>query len=133
MKKATILFFLAALVLLLTACGSGGKMPSFFAQPTPTEKILDLSGTTWEGETSNGYYFYNSTFMADGTFKYSYKGENTVTDLTNATWIQEGKTVKIEFNNHFADYTGTLEGEILRGTATNVKGNSWTWELRLVK
>jgi len=134
MKKIIGMLVIVMAVLLLAGCGSGGKAPVFMNQPTPTEAILDLSGTTWEGETTNGYNFTNSTFLADGTFKYSYTSDvNNVTDMTNATWTQEGKQVKIEFNNHFADYTGTLEGDLLSGTASNVKGNSWTWEFRRVK
>lgn len=134
MKKIIVMVLVVVMAAqFLAGCG-GGKEPSFVNQPTPTEAILDLAGTTWEGETTNGYFFTNSTFLADGTFKYSYTSDvNNVTDMTNATWTQEGKQVKIEFNNHFADYTGTLEGDLLSGTASNVKGNSWTWELRRVK
>ena len=83
-----------------------------------------LAGTSWtvvETDTDGSRDIFN--FLTDGTLSYSYQNGS----YTNGTWKQDGASIYIEMNNKFVEYNGRISGTHIEGTASNVKGNHWTW------
>jgi hypothetical protein len=87
---------------------------------------MSVEGTTWVGADSDGdEYTYH--FLRGNTLTYTsptgtYSGE---------PWEQHGNTVSWNMNDHYADYSGTIVGKTMSGTARNVTGKHWTWSLTL--
>jgi osmotically-inducible protein OsmY len=103
----------------------GLSMPAF-AQNTAsaTGAVSSLAGTSWnvvETNSSGDRDIFN--FMPDGTLSYSYQNGS----YTNGTWKQDGDSVYIEMNHKFVEYKGRITGSHIEGTASNVKGENWTW------
>jgi hypothetical protein len=90
--------------------------------PSASSTVASIAGTSWTVvETDGDNDIFN--FMADGTLSYSYQnGSNT-----NGTWKQYGDSIYIQMNNKFVEYQGRITGTHIEGTASNVKGNHWTW------
>lgn len=108
--------------------------PTAMSAPTkasvpPITSVLDLTNTSWTGMYDNDpNRYFNPTFLPGGILRY------TVPSGTweNGTWIQQGSTVIIETNNHYADMTGVINGTEITGTAHNTAGKSWNWRVNLV-
>ena len=86
--------------------------------------VASLAGTSWtvvETDTDGSRDIFN--FLSDGTLSYSYQNGS----FTNGTWKQDGDSVYIEMNNKFVEYHGQITGTHIEGTASNTKGNNWTW------
>src|SRR5271157_2839653 len=86
--------------------------------------VASLAGTSWnvvETNSSGDRDIFN--FMPDGTLSYSYQNGS----YTNGTWKQNGDSVYIEMNNKLVEYKGRITGSHIEGTASNVKGENWTW------
>jgi hypothetical protein len=86
--------------------------------------VASLAGTSWtvvETDTEGSRDIFN--FLADGTLSYSYQNGS----YTNGTWKQDGDSIYIEMNHKFVEYQGRITGTHIEGTASNVKGNHWTW------
>ncbi len=45
----------------------------------------------------------------------------------NGSWSCDGATLRIETNDHYADYVGYVRPNEVRGTARNVTGYGWSW------
>jgi len=96
-----------------------GSRPSYANSST-----LNLSGTSWsvvETDSDASRDIFN--FMPDGTLAYSYQNGS----YTNGTWKQDGSSIYIEMNHKFVEYKGRITGTHIDGTASNIKGENWTW------
>lgn len=67
-------------------------------------------------------------FNADGTFTYTNTG---VADdpSHNETWKLEGMKITMSFNDGFAIRQGLLDDDTMNGSASNTKGETWTWTM----
>ncbi len=92
---------------------AGGEAPATF---------VDLEGTTWAGPDSDGIPW-SFTYRSGGALHYSLSGS----EYDNGTWKQDGARVIMETNGHYADFTGTIRGSKITGSAHNKAGKSWTW------
>ena len=94
-----------------------------YADPDPAS----LYGTTWSGPESDGYVL-TVHFDADGTFTYTNTG---VPDdpSHNETWKLEGMKITMLFNDGYAIRQGLLDDDTMNGSASNKKGESWTWTM----
>src|SRR5215207_5620699 len=90
-----------------------------------------LEGTTWTGnrpETGE----YTIKFLKDGKLDYIINVmQNGVTAprTVKGTWKQSGSDVQITIGNSYSVLQGTLEGNVMKGNATNQEGVSWKWTL----
>ena len=90
-----------------------------------------LAGTTWTGsrpETGE----YTIKFLKDGQLEYIINVmQNGVTAprTVKGSWKQAGNDVQIVIGNSYSVLQGTLEGSLMKGTATNQEGVSWKWTL----
>jgi hypothetical protein len=92
------------------------------SSPSMNKSVASLAGTSWTVvETDGDNDIFN--FLSDGTLSYSYQNGS----YTNGTWKQDGDSIYIEMNNKFVEYQGRITGTHIDGTASNVKGNHWTW------
>jgi hypothetical protein len=83
-----------------------------------------LEGTTWKGTDSDGTAW-SFEYRRGGALHYVLSGS----PHDNGTWKQDGATVVMETNDHYADYTGEIRGSQMTGSAHNTAGKSWTWVL----
>ncbi len=88
-------------------------------------KAASLAGTKWKSRDSDGdeYTFH---FRPDGTLEFT--SITTGKTSTTATWKQTGNQIYMEMNNRFSEYRGTLMGNTIEGTASNIKNHKWTWK-----
>lgn len=90
-----------------------------------------LEGSTWTGsrpETGE----YKIKFLKDGKLEYIINVlQNGVTAprTVNGTWKQSGSSVQIVIGNSYSVLQGTLEGNVIKGDATNQEGVTWKWTL----
>jgi hypothetical protein len=68
---------------------------------------------------------YEFMFDKDGVLEY----QSPTGRFRNGSWKQEGDTVRMEMNNHYSDYEGKIQGEVIAGNAKNVTGKTWTWRV----
>ena len=96
--------------------------------PDPNSSI---EGTTWSGnrpETGE----YTMKFLKDGQLQYIINVmQNGVTAprTIKGTWKQSGSEVQIVIGNSYSVLQGTLEGNVMKGNATNQEGASWKWTM----
>jgi hypothetical protein len=64
-----------------------------------------LEGTTWKGTDSDGTEW-SFEYRRGGALHYVLSGA----PHDNGTWKQDGATVVMETNDHYADYTGEIRG-----------------------
>ena len=123
MKKAPQ-FSKSGLVLLLVilACALGLLVSA--RSPSNAQQIVALAGTTWSGTDSDGddYVF---TFEEDGTLAY----KSPSGSFRNAKWNQFKTAVYLQMNDHYSEYLGTVNGDVIEGRAWNVKQRTWTWRV----
>jgi hypothetical protein len=101
-----------------------GMFITAFAQNARAQSAINVSGTSWtvvETDTEGSRDIFN--FLPDGTLSYSYQPGS----FTNGKWKQNGNSIYIEMNNKFVEYQGRISGTHIEGTASNIKGNHWTW------
>jgi WD40 repeat protein len=91
--------------------------------PAPPPAVLPLEGTSWRMLESEDW---TCRFEEGGVLSYSSRGQ----DFRNGTWKQKEAAVYFELNRRYAEYRGTLNGDRIEGTATNVKGQRWAWSLK---
>lgn len=84
-------------------------------------EVIPLDGTIWVGSNHEGAITFE--FLVGGILRYS-TAHGT---WTNGTWLQEGNTVTMEMNDHYADYSGQIRGTRLSGTGHNRAGARWDW------
>ena len=95
------------------------------------EANLSLEGTTWTGnrpETGE----YTIKFLKSGQLEYIINVmQNGVTAprTVKGTWKQAGSDVQITIGASYSVLQGTLEGNVMKGNATNQEGVEWKWTL----
>lgn len=99
----------------------------FQGQTTDTAPT-GLGGSVWDGTDSDGMYEIY-TFLPDGHIGYTTPSGS----YDNGIWTQTGNMVHMTFNNGYATYDGTIDGGVMRGSATNTTGKKWNWTLRRKK
>lgn len=91
---------------------------------TNEQGTKSLAGTIWSGTDSDGDY-YVFTFEKDGTLTYQ-----SPTGLhKNGKWNQFKNTVYIEMNDHYSEYLGRINGNIIQGKAWNKNTKLWRWKV----
>jgi hypothetical protein len=90
--------------------------------------MSDMTGTTWTltyyDKAVSQQYTYDLTFLAGGKLSNTHPNDNTP---DNDGWEQAGNVVTIYFNDAYATYTGTISGNTISGTASNIVGSTWDW------
>jgi hypothetical protein len=98
-----------------------------------------LEGTSWVGVDGTKQLKYEITFMPGNVYQYSYydeQGKKVLihgTGIGQGTWRQTGNAVYMEVNNKFTERNGVIAGDTMSGSATNKKGDNWSWRYQLVK
>jgi hypothetical protein len=84
-----------------------------------------LIGTVWEGKL-----VYDDTsiirFDPKGVLRIQYYKQTTL----QASWQQQGDKIIITINNKYVECNGLLRNDRLSGSAKNLAGNNWTWEMK---
>lgn len=94
------------------------------SEPAATDAVPDLAGSTWAGTDSDGdAYVYR--FEAGG--QYAFTSPSGSYQDPGDTWSQSGDQVTMSTSGGYATYTGTIQGDTVSGTASNISGHSWTW------
>jgi uncharacterized protein (TIGR02996 family) len=83
-----------------------------------------LTATVWAGAAAKGAY-YIFRYGKAGSLCYS----SASGTFTNGTWSQVGPLVRMEMNNHYADYEGVMACGRIVGKAWNVVGREWRWDV----
>lgn len=129
---STVLAAIAgAAVLLAAGCASApesglGSAPvaeaSGVSAPCPgqTSEALWSGSRLWQDGEGGPW---TMTFKATGMVVYSYGG----TTYDNGRWSQAGAKLTFDFNDHYADYEGTVAGDKVAGTMKNVNGDTGEW------
>jgi hypothetical protein len=95
------------------------------------ENAENLSGTKWKliyTDPSGIKRNYDVEFKKGGIFWYSEVNDTTP---DNDFWEQNGKAVKITFNDGYAIYEGSfISKDLIKGSAVNIKNIRWEFELR---
>lgn len=84
-----------------------------------------LAGTAWSGVSDLGPCIYR--FLLDGVLNYTSRD----TTYQNGTWHQVGNQVFMETNRHYANYKGVIASGKIVGTAFNICGVHWSWDVSL--
>jgi Caspase domain len=90
-----------------------------------------LAGTSWTGDNPQTGEF-TIRFLAGGQLSYLVNGiENGAPKLftQKGTWKQVGSHIRIVIGNSYSVWEGTLDGDAMKGTASNVEGEKWEWTL----
>ena len=87
---------------------------------------LDLRGSTWFGKT---YEKADMTILFEPTGRISWTHTNST--YTTGSWTLQGNSVYFEMNNKYCEFRGTLTGNVIDGTSTNVNGLRWRTVLQL--
>ena len=130
-------FLSLALVVSLAACG-GAAQTSATTKAVPPARPT-LLGTRWasvephpNGETERLVY----RFDANGKLHYerdrSAEGGEPADDekWDDGHWTQDGNSVAIDMNDHYAEMRGTIIGDSMEGTAWNKVGSKWKWSAK---
>lgn len=114
------------------AAATSAVPTSYVPEPgatTPTaSEVRQVEGTTWAGTDPDGDYC-SYRFESDGHLACtSPSGEN---DGPSNTWSQSGDQVTLLTSGGYSTRVGTIQGDGISGTASNVSGRSWTWTAQL--
>ena len=107
---------------------SGAADSSLFGGGAASPNADSVSGTTWQGVytwTDGEVQNETDTFRADGVLVYSYNG----TTYDNGHWSQVGDTINWDYNNHYADSVGQMQGAQITGAMTNSQKATGTFAL----
>lgn len=127
MGVRTRFIVLGIALLVLAGCAATTQQTVQPAVVTAEAGVVDIAGTTWSGMDIfiTNLVPYQYIFHADGILEYRYQGNI----YKNGTWRQEGDTVYMEMNNHFADRVGRISGDQMEGKGWNKKGQKWEWHI----
>ena len=109
---------LSSLALAQTASGTVGAQP--------------VEGTNWEGTVrapdSNGEFHDNAyvmKFLSGNRLHWKWNDKL----YTNGTWQQNGRSIRMELNDGYSTWLGTIDGNRMSGNSTNRPGHKWSWVL----
>ena len=95
----------------------------------PDSESVTLAGSrwsgafTWDGDPSVAQ---TMTLRADCVVEYRYKGVT----YTNGRWLQRNQLLLWDTNNHYAAYSGTVDGSRMSGVMYNQGGDQGTWSIK---
>jgi hypothetical protein len=95
-------------------------------KPVPN-KTIPLAGTTWVGNTAEGWEM-TIEFVADGSMNVSYKN----TKFNRASWKQDGDKIYWEMNGKYCEFNGKLADKTIEGESHNVVGKKWETKMTRV-
>lgn len=91
-----------------------------------------IEGTTWTGTVrapdSTGEfhdYDYQFDFLPGNRVRWKWSGQF----FTNGTWQQTGRAIRMELNDGYSTWLGTLDGRRMSGNSVNRLGHKWDWVL----
>jgi len=96
--------------------------------PVKVSHSPNVAGTTWRGADSDGEFLV-CAFEPSGRLQYT----TPTGKFRDGSWHQRGAAISMAMNDHYAEYTGTIDGSRMSGKAKNVVHKHWTWELRRTK
>jgi hypothetical protein len=108
----------------ITAAAQAEAARAIADSPHQLENI-SLPGTVWKGHSADREMVFR--FLDDGVLRYTSPSGT----FDNGLWTQDGSLVVCDINDHYAIYTGKLDGRKLTGSAVNKKGRTWSFELSL--
>lgn len=115
---------LSATLLLSGAAAAQSDGSCAGAGETATLAGTRWSGTfTWEGDPAVAQ---TMTLLPNCVVKYSYKGAT----YTNGRWLQRGKMISWDTNDHFAIYLGYSNGDEIGGVMANQNGDNGVWSFK---
>jgi hypothetical protein len=108
--------------------GSGGASGGPTQHPTPytpstgtSDSVEGLGFTGTDGTDRINFYF-----RKGGTLHY----RDPQGWWEDGKWTQEGQIVKFSLSDGFVDYTGTVNGATIVGTATNQQKKTWSFRVQ---
>lgn len=110
------------LLLVILACALGFLVSA--RRSSDAQQTVSLAGTTWSGTDSDGDH-YVFTFEEDGTLAYTSPSGS----FKNAKWNQFKTAVYMQMNDHYSEYLGSTDGDVIEGKAWNTKNRTWTWHV----
>ena len=152
-RNIGVLATVIAILLLIAACADGptgqsedisfldvALRPDLLVPPPPQRVVFSYSliGTTWEFSYV-GTEKKSSTvdFLQDGRFHerniWHRDPPRPIVGTSvgkNEEWEQEGPSVLMTHNGGYATYIGNLAWDHMYGTASNIKGDTWSWTAR---
>ena len=153
-RNIGVLATVIAILLLIAACADGptgqsedisfldvALRPDLLVPPPPQRVVFSYSliGTTWEFSYV-GTEKKSSTvdFLQDGRFHERNIWHRdpprpivgTSRTSNNDEWEQDGPSVLMTHNDGYSTHIGNLAWDNMYGTASNIKGKTWTWTAR---
>lgn len=106
--------------------------PGEHSPPPPVPPTADaLVGTVWTGVAPESGE-YTIRFLAAGQLLYLVdgieNGKKTVFS-TKGKWQRAGKNIRIIIGDEYSVMTGTIDGDVMKGDASNIAGKEWKWTL----
>ena len=94
---------------------------------TETEQKGDgLSGRTWTGYVWRVDTRYTFEFKTGGRLRYVNASGRA---YENGTWQRNGNALYVEMNDRYAEFRGTISGNIIQGQCWNKKGVRGVWRM----
>jgi hypothetical protein len=109
--------------LLLAVLLSIAFAPAPFPRP-PKPGSGSVEGTAWSGSDSVGSR-YTFRFLKGGVLDYTSPSGT----YRNGSWKQNGEALYMETNNRYWEFKGAIKGNSLQGSATNIRGGNWSYQL----
>lgn len=85
---------------------------------------VNLTGTSWHFEDLDYLLNYQLEFLDDGRLRLFNSPDKTP---DNDSWEQEAGNIRIYYNDNFSTLEGTLSGNTMSGTSSNIIGQSFVW------
>ncbi|MGH9966663.1 MAG: hypothetical protein ACREBG_02355 [Pyrinomonadaceae bacterium] len=102
------------------------------AQATGRSGAASVEGSVWSGSIrapqEDGKLvesFYRCEFLVGNRLQCRYSG----TTYTNNTWHQTGRAIRMEMNDGYSTWLGTIDGDRMSGNSANKIGHTWSWVL----
>lgn len=97
-----------------------------------TTGVRNIEGTTWKGTVlapdSTGKiseHAYQFDFLPGNKLRWKWADQFH----TNGTWQQNGRAIRMELNDGYSTWLGTVEGNRMTGSSANKLGHKWEWAL----
>jgi hypothetical protein len=123
--------FVSLVWLALSAClaaGAPARLPNGPEKPPdPPPALLDLRGTTWQGECFS--IPCRITLEPDGTL--TYRTHKDDTNTSPGVWRQTGNQLVFEINQ-YSEHRGIITGNIVQGDSSNKGGMRGKFQLQRV-
>ena len=86
--------------------------------------VTPLEGTAWAGTDSDGDAY---VYRFNPAGQYGFTSPSGTYNDSSDTWSQTGDQVTMSTSGGYSTYHGTIVGDSISGTASNIRGHSWTW------